>query len=136
MSKSSFEEQIMQGAYALGRQCDQLASEKRRLARQLRYAQHSARLKSLSKQYDFGMVFFAAMGAVSLILFDANSGSEAWMTPVLSLSLILFACGNALRGRKMVSRIRSFNDRFGSCSSDGNYSTHFDGLNNLKKCII
>lgn len=114
MSKSSFEEQIMQGAYALGRQRDQLASEKRRLARQLRYTQHSARLKSLSKQYDFGMVFFAAMGAVSLILFDANSGSEAWMTPVLSLSLILFACGNALCGRKMISRIRSFNDRFGS----------------------
>lgn len=114
MSKLSFEEQIMQGAYALGRQRDQLASEKRRLARQLRYTQHSARLKSLSKQYDFGMVFFAAMGAVSLILFDANSGSEAWMTPVLSLSLILFACGNALRGRKMVSRIRSFDDRFGS----------------------
>jgi hypothetical protein len=60
------------------------------------------------------MVFFAAMGAVSLILFDANSGSEAWMTPLLSLSFILFACGSALRGRKMVSRIRSFNDRFGS----------------------
>ncbi|MFB2553387.1 hypothetical protein [Ensifer soli] len=114
MSKSSFEEQIMQGAYALGRQRDQLACEKRRLARQLRYTQHSARLKSLSKQYDFGMVFFAAMGAVSLILFDANSGDEAWMTPVLSLSLILFACGSALRGRKMVSRIRIFNDRFGS----------------------
>ncbi|MDD1498557.1 hypothetical protein PVA19_09035 [Agrobacterium sp. CNPSo 3708] len=114
MSKSSFEEQIMQGAYALCRQRDQLASEKRRLARQLRYTQHSVRLKSLSKQYDFGMVFFAAMGAVSLILFDANSGSEAWLTPVLSLSLILFACGNALRGRKMVSRIRSFDDRFGS----------------------
>lgn len=114
MSKSSFEKKIEQGFYAIGRQRDQLASEKRRLARQLRYARHSARLKSLSKQYDFGMVFFAAMGAVSLILFDANSGSEAWMTPLLSLSLILFACGNALRGRKMVSRIRSFNDRFGS----------------------
>lgn len=114
MSKSTFEEQIMQGAYALGRQCDQLASEKRRLARQLRYAKHSARLTSLSKQYDFGMVFFAAMGAVSLILFDADSGSEAWMTPALSMSLILFACGSALRGRKMVSRIRIFNDRFSS----------------------
>ncbi len=36
MSKSSFEEQIMQGVYALGRQRDQLASEKRKLARQLR----------------------------------------------------------------------------------------------------
>lgn len=114
MSKSSFEEQIMQGAYALGRQCDQLASEKRRLARQLRYAQHSARLKSLSRQYDFGMVFFAAMGAVLLMVFDGRSGSDAWLTPALSLSLMLFACGNALRGRKMVSRIRSFNDRFGS----------------------
>ena len=114
MSKSSFEEQIMQGVYVLGRQRDQLASEKRKLARQLRYAQHSARLASLSKQYDFGMVFFAAMGAVSLILFDANSGSDAWVNPVLSLSLMLFACGSALRGRKMVSRIRSFNDRFGS----------------------
>lgn len=114
MSKSSFEEQIMQGAYALGRQCDQLASEKRKLARQLRYAQHSARLSSLSKQYDFGMVFFAALGAVSLILFDARSGSAAWLTPVLSFSMLLFACGSALRGRKMVSRIRCFNSRFGS----------------------
>ncbi|MBP2614412.1 hypothetical protein [Agrobacterium pusense] len=114
MSKSSFEKNIEQGFYAIGRQRDQLASEKRRLARQLRYAQHSARLASLSKQYGFGMVFFAAMGAVSLILFDANSRSEAWMTPVLSLSLTLFACGSALRGRKMVSRIRTFNDRFGS----------------------
>lgn len=64
MSKSSFEKKIEQGFYAIGRQRDQLASEKRRLARQLRYAQHSARLASLSKQYDFGMVFFAAMGAV------------------------------------------------------------------------
>lgn len=114
MSKSNFEDQIMQGAYALGRQRDQLASEKRKLARQLRYAQHSARLASLSKQYDFGMVFFAAMGAVSLILFDANSGSDAWLTPVLGFSMMLFACGSALRGRKMVSRIRSFHDRFGS----------------------
>jgi hypothetical protein len=114
MSKSSFEEQIMQGVYVLGRQRDQLASERRKLARQLRYARHSARLTSLSKQYDFGMVFFAAMGAVSLILFDANSGSDAWLTPVLSFSMLLFACGSALRGRKMVSRIRCFNNRFGS----------------------
>nr|CAD6436254.1 hypothetical protein REQ54_03856 [Rhizobium sp. Q54] len=50
MAKSSFEEQIMQGVYVLGRQRDQLAFEKRRLARQLRYAQHSPRLTSLSKQ--------------------------------------------------------------------------------------
>ncbi|MBB5045203.1 hypothetical protein [Shinella fusca] len=56
------------------------------------------------------MVFFAAMGAVSLILFDASSGSGARM----SLSFILFACGSALRGRKMVNRIKSFNDGFGS----------------------
>ncbi|MFB4385853.1 hypothetical protein RAC79_21830 [Agrobacterium sp. LR_9] len=114
MSKSSFEEQMMQGIYALGRQRDELASDRRRLARQLRYAQHSARLASLSKQYDFGMVFFAAMGAVSLILFDARSGSAAWLTPAFSLSLMLFACGSALRGRKMVCRIRSFHSRFGS----------------------
>ena len=114
MSKSSFEEQIMQGVYVLGRQRDQLASEKRKLARQLRYAQHSARLSSLSKQYDFGMVFFAALGAVSLILFDARSGSAAWLTPVQSFSMFLFYCGSALIGRKMVSRIRCFHSRFGS----------------------
>ncbi|KAB1115784.1 hypothetical protein F4V89_05070 [Neorhizobium galegae] len=114
MSKSSFEEQIMQGVYVLGRQRDQLASEKRKLARQLRYARHSARLTSLSKQYDFGMVFFAAIGAVSLILFDANSGSDSWLTPVLGFSMMLFACGSALRGRKMVSRIRCFHSRFDS----------------------
>jgi hypothetical protein len=114
MSKSSFEQKIEQGFYAIGRQRDQLASEKRKLARQLRYARHSARLASLSKQYDFGMIFFAAMGAVLLIVFDGRSDSDAWLTPVLSLSLMLFASGSALLGRKMVSRIRSFNDRFGS----------------------
>ena len=70
------------------------------LPRNLHYAQHSARLTSLSKQYDFGMIFFP---------------SRAWLTPVLSLSLMLFACGSALRGRKMVSHIRSFDDRFGNC---------------------
>ena len=80
----------------------------------MRYAQHSARLPSLSKQYDFGMIFFAEMSAVLLIVFDGRSDSDAWLTPVLSLSLMLFACGSALHGRKMVSRIRSFNDRFGS----------------------
>lgn len=116
MSKSNFEEQIMQGVYVLGRQRDQLASEKRKLASQLRYARHSARLTSLSKQYDFGMVFFAAMGAVSMILFHADSDPHAWLNPVVSLSLMLFACGSALRGRKMVSRIRSFHERFGKLS--------------------
>lgn len=114
MSKSSFEQKFEQGFYTIGRQRDQLASEKRKLARQLRYAQHSARLTSLSKQYDFGMVFFAAMGAVSLILFDARSSSVAWLNPMLSFSLMLFGCGMALRARKMSSRIRSFHDRFGS----------------------
>jgi len=32
---------------------------------------------------------------------------------------MLFAYGNALRGRKMVSRIRSFNDRFSSWQFQG-----------------
>lgn len=114
MSKSSFEEQIMQGVYVLGRQRDQLASEKRKLARQLRYAQHSARLTSLSKQYDFGMVFFAAMGAVSLILFDANSGSDAWLMPTLAVSMMLLAGFAAIRGRKMLIRIQYFHERFGN----------------------
>jgi len=85
------------------------------LPRNLHYAQHSARLTSLSKQYEFGMIFFAAMGAVLLIVFDGRSDSHAWLTPVLSLSLMLFACGSALRGRKMVSHIRSFDDRFSNC---------------------
>jgi hypothetical protein len=43
------------------------------LPRNLHYAQHSARLTSLSKQYDFGMIFFAAMGAVMLIVFDGEA---------------------------------------------------------------
>lgn len=65
------------------------------------------------------MVFFAAIGEVLLIVFERRSDSDAWLTPVLSLSLMLFACGNASRGRKMVSRIRSFNDRFGSWQFQG-----------------
>lgn len=117
MSKSSFEEQIMQGAYVLGRQRDQLASEKRKFARQLRYAQHAARLGSLSKQYDFGMVFFATVGAVSLISFDAKSDPNAWVVTVFGFSMMLLASGIALQSRKMVSRIRSFNDRSGSWQS-------------------
>lgn len=114
MSKSSFEEQVMQGVYVLGRQRDQLTSEKRKLARQLRYAQHSARLTSLSRQYDFGMVFFAAIGAVSLIRFDAKSDPNAWIIPVLGFLLVLLACGIALQSRKVASRIKCFHDRFGS----------------------
>jgi len=86
---------------------------KTKIGKALHYARHSAPLKSLSKQYEFGMVFFAVMGAVSLTLFGANSGSDAWMALVLSLSLILFACGSALPGPKMVSRIGIFNDCFG-----------------------
>ncbi|WP_018095605.1 hypothetical protein [Sinorhizobium meliloti] len=113
MSNSSFEEKMMQGVYVLGRQRDQLASEKRLLARRLRYAQHAARLRSLLKQYDFGMVFFAALGAVSLIMFDAESASGSWLLPTLSFSMLLFSCGIALRGRKILTRIRSFDDRFG-----------------------
>ncbi|WP_027487990.1 hypothetical protein [Allorhizobium undicola] len=114
MSKSNFEEQIMQGVYVLGRQRDQLVSEKRKLARQLRYARHSARLSSLSKQYDFGMVFFAAIGAILLILFDRENSSGAWLYPTTSVSVMVFSCAIALRGRKMVTRIRIFRDRFGS----------------------
>ena len=115
MSKSSFEQKIEQGFYAIGRQRDQLASEKRKLARQLRYAQHSARLTSLSKQYDFGMVFFATIGTVLLIMFDGKGSSGcSWLFPTLSFSLMLFACGVALRGRKILTRLRSFRDRFGS----------------------
>jgi hypothetical protein len=69
---------------------------------------------NLSKQYDFGMIFFAALGAVLFIMFDGRSNSDVWLAPVLSLSLMLFACGNTFRGRKMVSRIKNFHDRFGS----------------------
>lgn len=114
MSKSSFEEQMMQGVYVLGRQRDQLASEKRRLARQLRYSQHSARLTTLSKQCDFGMVFFAAIGAILLIMFDGENSSGAWLYPTLSFSVMLLSCAIAMRGRKMITRIRIFHDRFGS----------------------
>jgi len=112
MSKSSFEEQIMQGAYALGRQCDQLASERRELARRLRYTQHAARLKRLSKQYDFGMVFLSAMGAVPLILLDAKGTSGAWAIVLLSMLLMLSASGFAWGGRKMAARTRRFHNRF------------------------
>ena len=78
MSKSSFEEQIMQGVYVLGSQA------------------------------------FAAMGAVSLILSDVNSPSDTWLFTTLSFPLMLFACRSALKGRKMVSRIRCFHNRFSS----------------------
>ncbi|MCJ7993435.1 hypothetical protein J5N58_25750 [Rhizobium cremeum] len=114
MSKSNFEEQIVQGAYVLGRQRDQFASEKRNLARQLRYAQHSARLGNLSKQYDFGMVFFSTLGAVSLILFDAKSDPNGWVITVFGFLMMLLAFGIAFQSRKMVNRAKSFHDRFGS----------------------
>ncbi|APO76817.1 hypothetical protein AM571_CH04039 [Rhizobium etli 8C-3] len=111
----------MQGVYVLGCQRDQLASEKRKLARQLRYAQHSARLTSLSKQYDFGMVFFAAMGAVSLILSDVNSSSDAWL---FTTEFFVDA-----------GRVWQCAERPKDGQPDGSYSTHFDGLNNFKKRV-
>lgn len=114
MSTTGYDQQLIEGAYALGRHCSQLTSERRKLARQLRYTRHAARLMSISKQYDCGMVFFATLGAVSLILSGMNSHSDAWLFTTLSVSLMLVACATALKGRKMVRRIRSFHDRFGS----------------------
>ena len=79
-------------------------------------------------RYDFGMVIVAAMAAVSLILFDARSGSAAWVAPALGLSMLVFASRRALRRRKMVSRIRCFHNRFRNWQLE-NYLIHFDGLN-------
>ena len=113
MSSPSFEEQLLQSAYKLGRQRDQVACEKRALARQLRYVRHSARLASLSKQCDFALVFFVAMGAASLALSGTIGGTATWLAPMLGLSMLLFAIGIALKGRKMVIRLRCFHSRYG-----------------------
>lgn len=113
MSSSSFEEQLLQSAYQLGRQRDRVEFEKRTLVRQLRYVRHSARLASLSKQCDFALVFFVAMGAASLALSGTIGGMAAWLAPMLSMSMLLFASGIALKGRKMVIRLRWFHSRYG-----------------------
>lgn len=113
MSSSSFEEQLLESAYKLGRQRDQVACEKRTLARQLRYVRHSARLASLSRQCDFALVFFVAMGAVSLALSGSKGSAAAWLAPMLGLSILLFASGIAHKGRKMVNRLRCFHSRYG-----------------------
>ncbi len=114
MSKSSFEQKIGEGFYTIGRQRDQLASEKRKLARQLRYAQHSARLTSLSKQYDFGMVFLATVGIIPLVLVDGQGMRYFWPIQVLCVLSLLIGSRFAWRGRKVLARQKSFDDRFGN----------------------
>ncbi|WP_235988641.1 hypothetical protein [Pseudorhizobium endolithicum] len=99
MAKSSFEEQIMQGVYVLGRQRDQLAFEKRRLARQLRYAQHSPGLRAFQSNRTWDGLL-RCNGSRFAHLVRRKQWLRSWMTPVLSLPLILFACGNALRGER------------------------------------
>lgn len=124
------------GAYALGFQRVQLAFEKRELARQLHYARHSAPLKSFSKQYEFGMVFFAVMGAVSLMLFGANSGSEAWMAPCSACRSFYSRAAVPCPARRWSAGSESSMIVLAAGSSDRNYSTHIDGLNNFEICII
>jgi hypothetical protein len=114
MSGSIFEQKIEEGFYTIGRQRDQLAFEKRKLARQLRFTQHAARLTGISKQYDFAMVFFATLGAMSLILSNVNSHADAWLFTTLGFPLMLLAGAIALKGRKIVQRITTFHNRFGS----------------------
>lgn len=112
MSEKSFERKIEEGFYLTGHERDQLAAEKRELARKLRYTQHLARLSSLSKQYDVGTVFFAAMGTVILIMFDGKGPRGEWWFLAIAFSMIAFSAGIALRGRGMINRKKVFQDRF------------------------
>ncbi|MCC5641194.1 hypothetical protein LC593_36395 [Nostoc sp. CHAB 5844] len=114
MSEKSFERKIEEGFYITAHERDQLAAEKRQLARKLRYTEHLGRLSRLSKQYDVGTVFFAAMGTVMLIMFDGKGPRGEWWFPAIALSMIAFAAGIALRGRGMISRKKAFQDRYSS----------------------
>ncbi len=112
MSGNKFEQEIQEGFYLTGRERDQLAMERRKLARQLRYTQHLARLSTLLKQYDAGTVFFAAIGTVILVMFDADGPRGEWWFLAIAFAMIFFSGGIALRRRGIINRKKVFQDRF------------------------
>jgi hypothetical protein len=114
MSKSSFEQKVEQGFYAIGRQRDRLAFEKRRLAKQLRFTQHAARLENMSKKCDFAMVFLAAVGTIPLFLVDGQSMQDFWPLQVPCVLSLLLGFLFAWRGKKVLARQKSFHERFGN----------------------
>ncbi|MGU3398268.1 hypothetical protein ACLBWS_00740 [Brucellaceae bacterium D45D] len=113
MMNSEFEDQVLKAAYVLGRQRDGLMYEKRRLARKLRQAKHHSDLVLFSKNLDFAMCFFAAIGAIILIVFKGEGRAGDLIFPVLSLLSAIIAAGFGVRAQKMARRLKRFRERFG-----------------------
>lgn len=112
MKETLFEQQLMHGVYALGRQSNQLVTEKRNLVRQLRRVQHAARLANVYKKQEAGAVLFGSVGAVLVIMYDTKNAVDTWWLATLGFLLMLFAGGIILRRQKMAKRIKKFDDRF------------------------
>ena len=114
MSCESFDDQMMQGVYALGRQRDNEASGRRELARRLRRERVLAKLTAASRRLDFGMVFFSAVGTLPLIMLAGRTTPADW--PMAAICTVLLLTGTVLawQGRKIRARMEGFQRRLGT----------------------
>lgn len=112
MKEAVFEQQLMHGVYMLGRQRDAMTVERKRLSRQIRYNSHVARLEHLIKHCEFGVVLFAALGAIILILGGERIVAGEWWLSLMALGSILLSFGIMRIRYKIVTRKQCFDERF------------------------
>lgn len=112
MKEVFFEHQLMHGVYMLGRQCDAMTVERKRLSRQIRYNSHVARLEHLIRHYEFGVVLFAILGAIMTIMMWGRSAAGEWWLSLIAIGSILASFSIMQFRHKIVTRKQDFDNRF------------------------
>lgn len=112
MKETFFEQKLMHGMYILGHQRDAMATESKRLARQIRYNSHSARLDQIIKHYEFEVVMFATLGAIMNIMMWGKSGTSEWWLSLIAMGSLLVSFGIIRLRYKMVARKQGFVERY------------------------
>lgn len=111
MSKTTFDNQMMQGVYTIGRQRDQLSLENRQLRTQLRHERHYAKLGGQFLRYQlFAISMFSAALLIQVVLGDG--GKKILLTFPASCLLILWACKLSTIGNELCRRRQHFRNWF------------------------
>ena len=109
----TYDDQMMQAVYALGRQRDKQLNERRELARLLRRERVLVELKAASRRLDFGIVFFAAIGALPLIMHAGRTTPADWPVAATCTVSLLLSGIIGRQGRKVRARLVGFQRRIG-----------------------
>lgn len=112
MKEAMFEQQLMHGVYMLGRQRDAVITERKRLAKQIRYNAQSVRLEQLIQHYEFGVVLFAVLGALIFSMGWKRNTAEEWWLSLIGLGSVLVAFGIMHFRDKIAGRKQCFDERY------------------------